>query len=166
MLLKLAEDEIWVMQRTTGHNTNISLSRVVTVVLAVCVGKTFPVMRLIIQEHPVPLGLSAKSTAGVANGKPSKQCYDRGPLFRCVSDAAVFGTIRDYPDGLISFKLIRQDLIFSERHGQEGVVPLFTNDQTGRVGNALHKAHQLFQNAFVPEPKQRTRRRKKKSAVP
>ena len=160
MLLKWAEDEIWVMQRTTGHNTNISLSRVVTMVLAVCVGKTFPVMRLIIPDHPVPPGLSE-----VANGKPSKQCYDRGPLIRCVSDTAVFGTIRDYPDGLISFKLIRQDLIFSEHHGQEGVVSLLTNDQNGRVGDALHKAHQLFQNAFVPRPKQRTRRRKKKSAV-
>ena len=83
-------------------------------------------------------------------------------MTRCVSDTAVFGTCRDYPDEFINYPLLKGDLLFSERPGPHGLVPLATNDQNGRVGNAMAKARLRFLDAFVPQPHARTRRRKSK----
>ena len=126
-----------------GSDTGSSLSRVFTVVLHLLVGTAFPVMRLILEGHPVPPGMSEWSTTGVHVGRPPKKCYARSPLIRGVADATVCGTCRDCPHDYIDIKYVRQELMVVSVDGADLLY------QNGRVGHALGIARYGFPTALL-----------------
>ena len=149
-LLTWAEGEIWVMQHTSGDDTNQCLSRVVKVVLHVLVGSAIPLMQLIQKEHPVPLRATR---------------YDKSMLIRHVLDTATYGTCRDYPAEGIEFNLLKADLLLEERRGSRGTAN-DVNDHIGRVGKSCVKCLDKFPDAFpsrtVRVKSRRVKLRKKK----
>jgi len=80
-LLSWAEGEIWVIQRTSGNDTNLCLSRVIKLVLHVLVGSAVPLMQLMQKEHTLPLRVTK---------------YDNGMLVPVAATAAA-------PVGAVAF---------------------------------------------------------------
>ena len=145
-LLTWAEGEIWVIQRTSGNDTNLFLSRVVKLVLHVLVGSVIPLMQLMQPEHTFPFRVTK---------------YDNGMLIRHVLDTATYGTCRDYAAGRIEFNLLKADLLLPERRGSRGTAN-DVNDHNGRVGNSCVKCLDKFPDAFLS----RTGRVKKRRVKP
>ena len=154
-LLTWAEGEIWMMQKTSGCDSNRILSRVVTVVLSVVVGSAFPLMQLMQRLHPVP-----PSTGAHTGQQPTTKRYDNGVLIRNVLDTATLGTCRDHPVGRIDFVELKGSLFLSVPSGSHNQVHLAANDQNGRMGNSCKRCHGSFPSAFVCVPERRTKPRR------
>ena len=148
-LLTWAAGEIWVVQRTSGHDTNQCLSRVVRVLLHMLVGAAIPLMQLMQKEHPVPLRATR---------------YDRRMLILSVLDTFTYATCRDFPPGCIDFKALstitKAAVPFTARpSGSRGTHSRDVNDQNGRVGNSCAKCHEEFPAAFLAHTGRVKRRR-------
>lgn len=141
-LLTWIEGEIWVIQRTSGHDTSQCLSRVVRVLLHMLVGSAIPlIMQLMQKDHPVPLRATR---------------YHPGGLIREVLDTFTYATCRDFPSGSIDFKVLKADILLEQRPGGStisGSRQIFSwsdvNDQNGRVGNSCSKCLNKFPDAFL-----------------
>jgi hypothetical protein len=134
-LLTWAHDEIWLMQQTTGSDTNCWLSRVVAVVLTVLFGSAFPLMHRMQKLHSVP----SKKVARTGQDSTTQIWkYENGALIHNVMDTATLATCRDYPEGIIPYLALKGMLFLAAQPGSLEEVHLAASDQNGRMGISCH----------------------------
>jgi len=148
-LLTWAHDEIWLMQQTTGSDTNCWLSRVVAVVLTVLFGSAFPLMHRMQKLHSVP----SKKVARTGQDSTTQIWkYENGALIHNVMDTATLATCRDYPEGIIPYLALKGMLFLAAQPGSLEEVHLAASDQNGRMGISCHYCALLCPGAFHGAP--------------
>lgn len=150
-LLAWAHGEIWIMQKTTGGDTNICLSRVVAVVLAVLFGSTFSFMHRLQTLHEVP---SKKDTRTGQESSTQIWKYENGALIRNVLDTATLATCRDFPEGIIPYSALKRMLFLSAQPFSLKAVHLAASNQNGRTGNSCRACALLCPGAFYDAPQE------------
>jgi len=150
-LLSWAQGEIWMMQETTGGDTNICLSRVVAVVLTVLSGSAFPLMQRMQTLHSVPPRLDTRTSQETTT---QHWKYNNRVLIRNVMDTTTLATCRDFPEGTIPFFTLKGMLHLAAKPGSRQQAHLIATNQNGRTGHSCRACALLWPGAFQDAPQQ------------